>query len=413
MRTRSLIKTFRWREQDRAVVVLGPNTRIVPERNVAELIATDGNFPTDPDLFVRSRLTTPQAVRQWIGFEALVRHKLNAANEQVTSASFRLDVGAGELYWTGIAWAAAGAGQWSTEEEVANNIPLLSASERELRVTVNLATTDPSQTPEFVWVKVLYSAVIEFLEDITLRSLVPLLRQELQPISRVVWVMPADGSTIPLDEAQIETGYQLDDVDSCFDFDSDPDRLVDLLLAYDPETKVITLKQALPADTQVWIRFTYTVIVSRSTSQDFVDAATLPAIVLTDEALVDTSPAPDGRDLVANKDAGTAVVVPSPEQGTLELTAILMAEKAVDLVRLNEELNDFFARTPTIRSTGIDEAYRLQVVDEYSGGTSPQANQNEIYSSQVTFRIHNFRRWLGRPTTEPIVTNFEFSLQLG
>lgn len=411
MRTQTLIKTFCWTEADRSVVALGPETRIVPERNLATLIAADGRFSTDPDLYVKSRVTTPQAVRQWLGFEARVTHKLNAANEQVTSADFRLFDGTDELYWDGADWSVAGPGQWSTEAEVAENIPTLSAASRTLQVVVNLATTDPSLAPELLWVKVAYAAVIEFFEDITLRTLVRLLKQELRPISRVTWEMPADGTEIPLSEAQIETGYQLRDVDSCFNYDADPERLTDILDSYDSGTQTITLTQSLTAGARVWIRFLFEPLVAFTSSQDYIDAATLPAVVLTGDQIVGAVEAPDGGDYVANKADGTAIVVPSPEQGTLEMTALLMAEKQVDLKRLNEEMNRFFRASPIIYSTGIDEGYRLQVVDEHTGATSPQASQSEIYSSQLTLRVHNFRRWLAEATTAPIVENFIPTIQ--
>lgn len=412
MRTQTLIKTFSWTEADRVVVELGPGTRIAPERNLATLAAADGRFSTDPDLYVKSRVTTPQAVRQWLSFEARIAHKLNAANEQVTSSGYRLFDGTDELYWDGASWSAAGTGQWSTEAEVADNISALNAASRTLQVVVNLATSDSSLAPELHWVKVAYAAVIEFLEDITLRTLVRQLKQELRPISRVIWEMPADGNTVPLAEAQIETGYKLQGVDSCFSYDTDPERLIDIFSSYDQGTKVITLTETLAAGTRVWIRFTYEPLVSRnSSSQDFVEAATVPAVVLTAEQLVDTVDAPDGADQVANKSAGTAIVVPTPEQGTLEITALLMAEKQIDLTRLNEEMGRFFKRHPIIFSTGIDEGYRLQVVDEHTGATSPQASQDEIYTSQLTLRIHNFRRWLGEATVEPIVQTFTSTVQ--
>lgn len=392
MKVRKLIKTFSFRNQDRDVVVLGTGTRLDAERHRVTLLADDdGVFPTDADLFVRSRLTNPTAVRRWTGFEADAVQVLDGLGQPLTSTQYRLDDGTTEHYWDGAAWVIAGPSDWNSEAEVADNIPQFDATAtRSLRVVVNLATTDPRFSPELLRIKVLYEAVIDFQEDILYRSLIPLLRSSIRPISRFVITMPALSNSFPIADAKLETGYEVVGIDSVFDLTSDPDRLNDLFLSFDGTT--ITMTTAVAAGNQVWVRFIYEPVVAMKTSQDFIDASRVPAIVLDSVELVNARDAPSGEDSVANKAQGTAVMVPSPQQGDLEVTLLGMADKGVDEQRLSEAVNAFFSNTPFVTSTGLDEAYRLHLLDEYASVS--ESNQDEIHVGRARFQIRHFRRWL-------------------
>lgn len=409
MRTRKLIKTFLWRNQDRDDVVLGADTRLDSSKHRATLLAdSNGAYPTAADLYVKSRLTEPRAVRSWIGFEADVRHVRDPDNPSVvlTSAAFRLNDGTADRFWDGGAWTVAGASDWNTEQEVADNVAAwdVNALGKKLRVVVNLETTDARFTPELVSVKVLWEAALDsFQEDMIFRSFVRALRSGVRPIANAVVAMPATGTTIAISALALETGYNVVGVDAVFDFDADSDACKegtapDLLLAYAAPT--ITLNAPVTQGTNLWVRFVYEPEVAVHTSQDFIEQAKVPAIVLTDIAIADCAEAPAAHDSVANKGAGTAIVVPSPLQGNLEITLLGMTEKGVDHQRLSEEINAFLQRTPFIVSTGIDERYRLHVIDEYEAVGDP--GQNETHTGQARLRIYNFRQWL-RPAFDDYI----------
>lgn len=393
-----MIKCFTWAERDREDVTLGSSTRINPKTHRAQLEADgSGLFSTAADLFVTSRLWSPQAVRGWAGFEALVIHPKDDLGADITLVGFRLDDGTGELYWDGGAWSAAGPGNWSTEQEIADNIATFPTTERALKVVVNLATPDETLTPELAWVKVLWDAQIEFQEDIVYRSLIPLLRAEIRPISRVVVAMPATGTTLNVSDFALESGYDVVDIDAVFDFDADSDAAragyaADLLSSYDGGTKEITLTGSVTAGTNLWIRFVYAPTVARNTSQDYVDAEFVPALVVDDVEAVDMAELPAATDHVANKGTLVAIVVPSPEQGNLSMKLIGAADKGVDHQRLLEAVNRFFRNNPFVISTGLDERYRMQLIDEYAEVGEP--GQDEIHVGEATLQIRNFRQWL-------------------
>lgn len=419
MRTRRLVKSFEWRDQDRNEVTLGPNTRIDPKTNTAKLIADSatGEFPTTADLFVASRVTEPLALRRWIGFEAVVRNEFDSLGVATTGAQFRLTDGTDERYWDGAAWAVATPSDWNTEQEIADNIDAwdVAVLGQRLGVIVNLFTNDEDATPELVRVKVLMECVIEFQEDMIYRSFVPLLRSSIRPIGRHVFPMPATGTTFTRAQLGLEAGYNVVDIDSVHDFDAmsaaEQELAIrgfigaapDLFNAYDPGTETVTLTGPITLGTRLLVRFIYAPEVAVNTSQDYVEQGRIPALVIDDIELIDTVEAPAGDDHVANRGAGTAVIVPSPEQGHLQMTLIGMADKQVDAHRFSEEINRFFANTPFVVSTGIDEPYRLWLIDEYAEIGEP--GQNEIHQGKAMLRILHFRRWLKDSFDDFIVSN--------
>ncbi len=224
-------------------MTLGTSTRLNPDTHRAQLEvdSVSGKYPTSADLYVKSRLTSPQSVRSWTGFQAYILHKTNFQNAAVTSAQFRLDDDTDEWYWTGAAWAVASASDWNTEQEIADNITTFDAvDKRQLAVVINLVSADGNETPEVVWVKVLYEAAIDsFVEDMVYRSLIPLIRANVRPIARAGVSMPATGTTLNISDLELEAGYNVVGVDSVFDHTNDPDHLVDLFSSY--AAGVITL----------------------------------------------------------------------------------------------------------------------------------------------------------------------------
>ena len=411
MKLKKLIKQFTWSDDDRDVVTFGASTRINPDTHKAQLTAdADGLFPLTANLFVKSRLTNPQQLRRWIGFEARVIHKLDDLGAPITSARFRLDNGTTEFYHNGASWVAAGVGDWNTEQQVADNIAAFDAiaNLRQLRVVVNLATTDQKYTPQLDWVKVLYETAVEFQEDLIYRSLIPALKQFIRPISQVVVPMPVTGTTLNVSAFKLETGYNLVDIDAVFNFDlfdegSRENFAPNLLLSFVAFTGVITLTGSIAANTKLWIRFTFEPEVAVTTSQDFIEAERLPAVILTGINLVSTMEAPSGDDSVANKGAGTAVVVPSPQQGDLEVTIVGITDKGVDQQRLQEQINAFFFNHPLLISVGIDERYRLHLISEYEAVGEPGQEENHV--GRARFQIRNFKRWLRDAYDDFIVTS--------
>lgn len=387
MRLKKLIKELCFEESVRSKITLGADTRLHPESSWLQLLADiNGAYPTTDDLTVKTWVTNPQSVRQWLGFEADVAHT-EIDGSVVTSVKFRLGDGTSEFYWDGGAWSAAGASDWNTEEEIADNISDFPATERKIQVVINLKSTSTAATPLVTRIKILYASDIEFQEDLIYRSLVRLLRNEIRVKGRHVITLSSATDTIDLaDTYPIETPYNIRSIDGVFNHTDDSEHWTDLFSSYNPTTKVITLSSTVAAGKVVWIDFLWEPEVAVTTSQDYSEVEKVPSLIIDDIGLIDAVERAR-PEYVINKSAGTGVKVPGPLQGDLDLVLHLITDKGVDQMRFADEVKRFFSNHPQLVSTGLDEEYDLWLFDEYDMTTA--ANRGDIHTGRMRAQIRN------------------------
>jgi hypothetical protein len=414
MLLRKFISVFTWAEEDRPQVVLGPYTRINPETHRAQLgVYGEDEYPTAADLYVKSRILNPLKVRQWLGFEAVTIQK-KVEGIQVTNVRFRLSDGTNQYWWNG-AWTL-GTGGWNTEEEIAVLISTFPTTTKKLQVVVNLSTSDATETPELIEVKILFSAAIDSeLEDLLERSLLPRLREEIHPVTRLTLVKTTNGNEIDLTAYAIDTDYRIVGVDAVFNHTLDPEHLIDLYeshttrstpndLWHDETVHVITLNAMVHSEETVWVRVVYEPAVMIETSRDWWQLAHLPALVI--EAISYQGAQLPGEDWVGNKSNGTAVVIPAPRQGRLDLELAGYTDKLFDLETLHKAVVEFFGNHYSLVSTGIDEAYRLRLTNVYDHRSAP--NDEDLHTFRKSIAIENFRVWDKSARDDYLVTRFRF-----
>jgi len=409
---RSFIKLFTWEESDRSRVVLGPNTRLNPDTNRAQLGSYDSAiYPTDADLYVKSWVANPGEVREWQGFEATILHK-TANGVQVTGEGFRLSDGTNEYWWNGASWAIDVA-NWNTEAEVAANISSFPVVARKLQVVVNLSTTDETQTPELVEIKVLFGALLDSeLEDLLIRSLVPAIRAGVRPVMR--FVLTATGTDqIDMKQFKLDGDYRVVDVDAVFNHSDDSSHEADLYLSHtvrsDPtdswvngQVDTITLSASVSVGNTLLLRLKYEPVVAIETSRDYYEIEHVPCVVF--ERISYVAREHGGEHYVGNKASHTAKVLKSPLQGTLEMTIVGMSGKLVDHERLDAEVSRFFGSNRVIRSTALDESYRLRLISEHEHRSRPNAADLRTWTKII--QVENFRTWHRAVEDGYLVTRF-------
>jgi hypothetical protein len=400
VRTLRLIKCFTLEEKNRALVTLGAGVRLNPEFNRLELEETAAGFSTDPDLQAKTWATSPSALIEWLGFEAVVQTPVADDLTEPTSIGFRLSDGTDEFWWDGGAWVV-NTTSWNTEAEVANNI--VSFAPRTLQIVVNLVTTDASYTPVVRELKVLWRARIEYQEDLVYRSIIPTLRENIRPISDFPFEADAalDQVDMNLGQYRPETPYNIVEIDSVFDHTADPDHLVDLLQSYNPTTKIVEFSSTIPQGNIVWIRFIYEPEIAVTTSQEFSEIDRVPSLVLDDINLQDSAEI-GASSWVANKDQGTAVKLPPPVQGDLFVVIHGLTDKGVDQQRLSDQVKAFFTKNPILISRGLDEKYSMILVDDYDMRTSP--NEGDIHTGRAAFLVKNVLFWFKDAEDVNVVT---------
>lgn len=388
MRVKRLIKSFVFNETERKTITLGAGIRLNPDtdgRTKQRLELIGPPFPTAGT--AKTRVWNPSTVKQWLGFQAIISN-VKIDNTQVTDAGFRLGDGTNEFFWNGSAWVIDVI-NFNTEADVAANIGTFPVATQSLQVIVNLTTTNPKVTPQLEEVKILWASDIEFHEDILYRSFVRSLRDKIRPITDYVVVLAAASSTIDLKiDFPLKTPYNIISIDAVYNRTTDPKRLTDLFSSFNPTTEVITLTTPIGAGEQAFIRIIYEPEIAVTTSTTYSEIQKLPIIVLTDVDLVDASES-GIDDSIVNKGAGTAVKLPSPIEGDLQITLRVITDKALDQIRLTDEVKRYFLNNPLLRSTGLDEDFSLWLIDEYD--MKNPTDRGDVHSGQATVRVRDVK----------------------
>lgn len=386
MRTKKLIKCFDFPEDNRKRIILGPDVRLNPDTHMVQLQEdSDGKYPTSTDLYVKTWVSSPQNVKQWLLFEVAIINWYDEDGDPITSDGYRLGDGTNEYWWNGGSWVIDTV-NWNTEAEVAENIPTFPVTEKSIQVIVNLETSDKNYTPHLYSIRVLYASNIEFQEDIV-RSLVSSLKDNIRPITDYPVKLAADTDTIDLiNEFPLKTPYNIVDADSAFDHDSDPDHLVDLLGSFNPTTQVVTLNTILTAGTTVWLQLVYRPEVAVTTKRTYIEIGKVPALVVSDMFTVGKRQG-QGDEAVVNKNTGSGTKVLAPLMLDIEFVLRCLTDTARDQHRLTDEVKRYFRQNPLLTSRGLDETYRLWLVSEFD--QQDPFGSAEVQSASLRFRLAN------------------------
>lgn len=404
-RLKKLIKYFEFHENNRSKIILDSNTRLGITEPYLHLMEDDDlYYSTEDDITAKTWVANPNTVKQWLGFESVVFHAKDATGTVVTSDGYRLSDGTDQYWFDGSDWVV-NTTDWNTEAEVANDISSFPVTDEKIQVVINLKTTDKRYTPIIESVKVLYSTDVEFWEDLVQKSLVPLMREEIRPIAAYPIQMAEDSDTIDLGtDYKLEVPYNVVDIDGVYNHTDDPEHFVDLFSSYNVNTKVITLSSALDTDEIAWIRFIYEPEIIVTSDREYYEIGKVPMILLSSITLQNTKSLQQ-RQEIKNKDQLTAVQLDAVLQGNVRISLTGVTESSRDHNRLKERVQKFFKDNVVLNSVGIDEEYRMYILDEPTQTTSFAGS--EKHTSEFAFVIGEVVFWLGEPEDKFIVNNFK------
>lgn len=366
MRTKKIIYRFEFENKNRDEITLGPGTRLPPEEHNLQLVSVGGNYSTDPDLFVKTKVFNPKSVIAFTGFDVYAEHETNFENTPYSSLGFRLSDETDEYFWNGSNWEI-NVVDWNTENEVSANIATFPTTSKKLQIVINLVTTNANYTPIVNEIRVLYTSTIDFQDDLVYGSIVPVLRT-INPISDFLVTLTSTTDEIDLNDFPLQTPYNVVDVDSCFNYTDDPLKATDVFSSYDTGTKIITLTGAIDSGKKVWIKFIYQPVIAVATDQEFVEVSEVPAIHIVGidilrNALVNNTTG------VRDKGAGTAVKLTRARMKTFEFTVAVLTSSQIDQQRLQDKVRDFFADNITINFSGLDVEHTMYISDEFTAQT--------------------------------------------
>jgi hypothetical protein len=390
---RHFVKLLRFEELNRRKLTFSDATkiRLNPQTNQLELKAdAAGKYPTDADLAVRGPLWHPEALTAWAGLHV---DPLEAGQPAGASIGLRLNDGTTDRFWGGAAWDPAGAGNWSTEAEVAANIGSFPLTGRQLQLVVNLRTTDDKVTPTVEGVCVLIEADFDYLASIVGDSLVPSLRESFGDLV-IDFALVVDSGGTNLSLLDLETPFNLVDVIEVYNHDTDPEHLVDIFSSFDLDGRQIEVSSAFDPGQTAWLKVKVAPeIMVNWSSQDYLEIEKIPAVVIDRVDVIGNHVFGTAHVRnVADSPRPTATVLKKPYRLRLELTVTLIGEKNRTLFALQDRALTHVTSTPLLRWRAVDEELTLTTGTE--GEFRPRPDLRDEHSSSYSLRLHDVYLWL-------------------
>lgn len=425
-----IIERFTFRRADAPDLVVGANVEL-DVGDFATLIRdpVTGHFPTVAsgavELQVATRLFAPTTCQGWLMIEADIEHARDPTDltSFATAARFRVNDGANDLWWDGATWATATLpGEWNTEAEINANLGTLAFTARQIRIVVNLQTTDRRVAPRLRGVKLLWRTDVVWEEDLIYRTVLRELRAGLRPTARARHTLAATGtsfelhwraletSTIPSGAARVEGGYDIVGIESVYDLTNDPNRFVNLASTFTPTSATsatVGLSASTPSSAVLEFSFIYAPSVALERSRDDDDVDRTPGLVISSVTHEDEGRRVQGDDLIVDRATGTAVRVPYPRQGHVRFGFTIQTENKADRARLSDEVRRFFAATPLIRSAGLDRRYTVQLVDDFTSARVPTLEG--VVERDGAFVVYNVARHVRSASDEVGVSRLRLS----
>lgn len=399
-------KLIRFEELNRSRLTFSDATkiRLNPDTNRLELKQdpTTLRYPTDANLHVKSWVVYPRALKGLTAFHA---DPLEQRQPAGTAIRFRLGNGTNEYYHNGVAWVVAGASNWNTEEQVAANIATFPIDQLKVQVIVNLSTTDPEVTPTCEAVALMLDVDLDYLPSIVGDSLAPSLREALRPVIDHAMLHDAGGAKLNLRD--LESAYNVLDVEAVYDHDADPDHLTNLLQSYDPATMVVVLSTGLTAGTPIWLKLLVEPEVYINWgSQDFIEVEKLPAVVI--DRIDGRGAQVFGRAQVRNAATKQAKVLKRPYRISLVCDIVLLAPKDRPLFTMMDMALEHAHVNAVLPWRAVDERLSLRTVNEID--FRPRPDLRDEHGSSYSLRLDEINLWLGPEEVRYLIERFNLTL---
>jgi hypothetical protein len=347
--------------------------RLNPEGWIQLKADDQGLYPLDLTLTVRSWLTHPQSLIQWVDAFSEVSVK-----PEGTFIRHRLSDGVTDYWWDGFEWTEALDPDldWNTDAEIRFN--MASWQEQRVQVLSNLYTEDRAETPQLMGLKFVMLCDIEVYEDLIYRSLIPELQAGVTPVADVIHEMAAPATEIALSALKTDldvVGVEAVLVSGTFG---------NLLDSFDGET--ITFTEQVGSGVPITFKLKYQMDVIYTYHQDFVQIEELPALVLvgydTGQRLT-----PQCIEHVVSGDGSTAIQFTDSIVETFTFNLMAISEFGVDQQRQRQAIHDFIQNKGLIRSVGLDEDFTLVPMPEVETNNRPNLGDYKqvIFPIEVRF----------------------------
>jgi hypothetical protein len=374
---------------DRVAQVL----RLVPQATNVGSDRPRIEYPSDTDLTITTEVRQVPKLTGWLKIQIDTDTPKSLDRTQNTYVRLRLSNGVSAYYWDGAAWSVTTT-SWNTPDEVVANIA--SWASPSLGFIVNLYTTDPLLTPTLSRIRALYSVFMpSYFNDLVYDTVIASIQDNVRPIAELQ--VESDGtSTIDLSVIDLESNFDITGVDSAFNVSDDAGYTSDILSGYDTGTQVVTLTGSPDVGDIISIQLRYAPQVSYSASQDYLEVATLPALVFQDISVVELGEAGTSDYIMdTSLSPPQAVILQAPRRVNIVFTMDALASLVADLHLLQESVVTHLHDNRTIDSAATGVAHTMRVVEQFARVGSDTTR--DVQQARMTFQLENVYMWLREP----------------
>lgn len=400
MSERKLIKTFEFTKRARPKLTFSDTSKIrLNDDNKLDQgleLKDNGGFDLGLGNTVTTWAITPKALKKWLMFEA------DEVKPVGTSIGYRILRGADELYWDGAAWSPATTdAHWSDMAAMNANIQALVLTGFDLKVKVNLRTTDQGVSPKVRWIKILAQVDFDSWDDLIYDTVIRSMRSTLRATTAIQFEVADPTSVIDLATTyKIEnSGYNFTGVRAAYNLTSDPNQFLNIAQSYTPGPMnkdgtngdgQVTLTGSVNAGEIIRLEMEYEPEVAVFTNQDYYEVARVPAVVFENIASARIGGRHDQElndaegDVVRDLVNAVGVEVPRPRQTTVRFDFAVHASP-LDMARVVDAVDKWIASNRLLKTWAFDEEVNLDSVAEID--TSDSTNIEDVVMATGAFQI--------------------------
>jgi hypothetical protein len=359
-------------------------------REVYNQIGQSG-FDVDTDNVAETEAWVVNKLFAWTHIQFMFSTPTDEDGNQVTSIRVRLKGASGARWWNGGSWVAPGVTDWNTMEEVVTNFAEWTGST--LGFFINLVTTDNRYTPTLTAIKVAFQVDLpSYIGDWIISSLIPEMKDQIVLYSDYT-IESNGGSSYILANYPLEAGVDIQDVVAVYDHTADPSHTTDLLDSY--ASGVLALTSAPLAGNAVWLRVSLAPLIAHTTNQDYTELDSAFA-VLIDEVREEDAGEAGASDGVINiySDPPAGVILPAPRRVHINLGISVTGPTAIDLVRLQDAVHEFFHKNRVLTSYATGDKVTMRPVTGFDDSPTSM-NLSDLQMARMAARLENAYKYLG------------------
>lgn len=319
-------------------------------------------------------------------------------------------------------WEIAGADDWNTEIQITDHISTFQHIQKEITPIANLVTTDKDVTPVLKSYSIAMDAQFDWWEDIVIRSLIPRLREDFQFIHDHAGYFEAGGTTFNVktdEDFKPDQDLDIIDVDSVYDYDSDPTLNTDLLSSYNVNTGEVTLSSSVTAGNRLYIKLkVQPQVVINYPNTDYIELAKTPSIIIEDISIRGDQVHAQSE-MVDKKTSGSVgykTEAPFWAEQVI-VGGVFWAGGNVDAQRLLTRQQSFLVKGSSrsghkpggmLQSKALGVYYTMRQRSPFRHG--PRAAITDLKTSAFQIILSNVYVWLNDVADKPVVDTFNYAM---